>query len=45
MPIYKFFRGTEHNDKGLKALAITISVIPHNIFSKHIIAEKVAFIS
>ena len=28
----------EHNGKGLKALALTISEIPHNIFSKHIFA-------
>ena len=28
----------EHNGKGLKALAFTISEIPHNIFSKHIFA-------
>ena len=28
----------EHNGKGLKALALTISEIPHSIFSKHIFA-------
>ena len=28
----------EHNGKGLKALAFTISQIPHSIFSKHIFA-------
>ena len=28
----------EHNGKGLKALAFTISEIPHSIFSKHIFA-------
>ena len=28
----------EHNDKGLKALAFTVSEIPHSIFSKHIFA-------
>ena len=33
----------EHNGKGLKALAFTISEIPHSIFSKHIFAWKVAF--
>ena len=33
----------KHNGKGLKALAFTISQIPHSIFSKHIFAEKVAF--
>ena len=33
----------EHNGKGLKALAFTISEIPYNIFSKHIVAENVAF--
>ena len=37
------FRGTEHNGKGLQALAFTISEIPHSIFSKHIFADKVAF--
>ena len=36
------FRGAEHNGKGLKALAFTISEIPQSIFSKHIFAEKVA---
>ena len=30
--------GAEHIDKGLKALAHTISDIPHSIFSKHIFA-------
>ena len=34
------FRGTEHNGKGLKALAFTISEIPHSIFSKHIFAVE-----
>ena len=38
------FRGAEHNGKGLKALAFTISEIPYSIFSKHIFADKVAFI-
>ena len=33
----------EHNSKGLKALAFTISEIPHSIFSKHIFTYKVAF--
>ena len=33
----------EHNGKGLKALAFTISEIPHSIFSKHIFTYKVAF--
>ena len=33
----------EHNGKGLKALALTISEIPHSIFSKHIFAYKVVF--
>ena len=28
----------EHNGKGFKALAFTISDIPHSIFSKHISA-------
>ena len=28
----------EYNGKGLKALAFTISEIPHSIFSKHIFA-------
>ena len=35
----------EHNGKGLKALAFTVSEIPHNIFTKHTFAEKVAFLS
>ena len=34
----------EHNGKGLKALAFTVSEILHSIFSKHVIALKVAFI-
>ena len=33
----------EHNGKGLKALALTISEIVHSIFSKHTFAKKVAF--
>ena len=33
----------EHNGKGLKALALTISEILHSIFSKHIFAYKVFF--
>ena len=33
----------EHNGKGLKALALTISEILHSIFSKHIFDKKVAF--
>ena len=33
--------GAEHNDKGLKAQALTISEIPHSISSKHIFGEKV----
>ena len=36
--------GAKHNGKDLKALAFTISEIPHSIFSKHISAEKVAFL-
>ena len=35
--------GAEHNVKGLKPLAFTISEIPHSIFSKHIFGENVAF--
>ena len=35
---WTYFGGAEHNDKGLKALAFTISEIPHSIFSKHIFA-------
>ena len=35
--------GAEHNGKGLKTLALTISEILYSIFSKHIFAEKVAF--
>ena len=34
--------GAEHNGKGLKALAFTISEIPYSIFSKHIFAKKEA---
>ena len=37
------FQGAEHNGKGLKALAFTVSEISHSIFSKHIFADKVAF--
>ena len=29
--------GAEHNGKILKALAFTISEVPHSIFSKHMI--------
>ena len=37
------FRDAEHNVKGLKVLALTISDIHHNIFSKHIFPYKVAY--
>ena len=43
MPTSTFSGGAEHNGKWLKALALTISDIPYNIFSKHIFFEKVAF--
>ena len=33
----------EHNGKGLKALAFTVSEILHSIFLKHVLAEKMAF--
>ena len=36
--LVSYFGGAEHNGKGLKALAFTISEIPHSIFSKHIFA-------
>ena len=36
------FRDAEHNAKGLKSLAFTVSEILHCIFSKHIFPYKVA---
>ena len=35
---YHYTNLAEHNGKGFKALALTISEIPHSIFSKHIFA-------
>ena len=45
IPTTKLYRDAEHNGSGLKALAFTISDIPHSIFSKHISADKLAFLS
>ena len=37
--------GAEHNGKGLKALAFTVSEIPHSIFWKHVLAPESGFLS